>query len=304
MNFIIGFAGGALSSYYLKNIGVKIWENKSFMIDTKKDQLMGLSIVAFLVKKINETNITKNVELKNINLYGSYEIHKIPFDGFYYCEYNYGYITDFCIKLVSGDDIHNYVWEVYGNNFKKRIEEIYNKYHKCFYSIGNIIIIPLFQYDNYWNLQPRLLSCNKSSIYIDKIQQDFVIDFIWRNSFKGLLFYGPDNIGKGHLVGLIGKKLNRNIYIANNYLKPSEFVDSIRAIPENSIFFLKNIDEIFKIGFEPNKINKDTILGIFDFIAKNVIVIFSCRKVEDYETIPNLFNEDRIKYKFNFYKKS
>ena len=113
-------------------------------------------------------------------------------------------------------------------------------------------------------------------------------------SIKSILLYGNLHYSKKQTSYFIGEKLRRKIYITNNLLRPGNFIDSIRKVPPDSIILIKYIDDVFPKGITQYNVNADTILGLFDFLAKNVLVIFITNKLDEYQKIPHLFNETRI----------
>lgn len=304
MNLGIGIALGYIGSRYIPDPSKLIYDYlqiPSQIINTKDNQITGISILAFLVKKIKTMQNAKNVNLYNLNLYGTPELVSIPMPGFSYQEYSYGLFVTFSIKLISGDDYYSNVWEIYGNNMQDRLDQIIFTFQENFFRISNYSIpLPIYHYQDHWKFFPDVIPITS----IDKYKKQQIIDYVCRKCFKSILIVGPSNNGKSKLIGLIANKLNRPIFKTNNYINPNEFIDSIKIIPANSIIYVKNIDDVFAKGFMVDKVSKDTVLGIFDFLSKNILVIFSANNIEPYKAIPYLFQEGRIEYVVDLSKKN
>jgi len=301
MNFIFGFAGGAISSYFYQSNPIsKIGDYFQYpkrIIDAREEPFLNASIIAFLSKKVSEDN--PYTVKKYINLFGNFELKNVPVKGLIYREYYYGLLTYFGIQLISGEEPDGFVWEIYGSYFEQRLDEISKIFQSCFFKPNNYIIsLPGYKYDCDWMFNPTFIPYKTSK------KNEEIIDFVLTNKCHGILLIGPKNSGKTLIAGKISNRMKSPMYVANNYLKPVDFFDSIRSIPPNSILLIKDIDEVFMVGFHHDKINKDTIIGIFDFINENVIVIFTSSNLEAYESIPFIFGPNRIKQKFIFYKKS
>jgi len=307
MNFIIPFAGAVLGNIMTpKIIEMKqrlctYMEYPKIRINTLTDSIQGQAIFTFLVKKLKNMKAEENIFLSsvnicNANIAGNIEMCVVPQKSFEYIEYYYYSLISFGIKIIDGNSQVNFVYEIYGNYYQTPLESIIKEYEDVFYRMEkNILAIPIFRFEETWIFDP-LSTSTISNGNLSSFKQQEVISYVFENicSIKSILLYGNLHYSKKQTSYFIGEKLRRKIYITNNLLRPGNFIDSIRKVPPDSIILIKYIDDVFPKGITQYNVNADTILGLFDFLAKNVLVIFITNKLDEYQKIPHLFNETRI----------
>lgn len=304
MNVIIyglyGVCGGIIGNYIAPSIKTKasniyaMFQYPSKIIDTKVNPIEGNAIFKFLIAIIDEKQIFTNTANAMVNLTGFGVNTIVPTEKFEYKEYYYGTLISFGIYITDGTGQHNFVYQIYGRDFEEKLNGIIQNFTVKFYKqINNITLIPLFSYENYWYFNPKIIT-NTRPDHINIVKQREIVENVHGSQYSGILIYGNQDSGKMYTAFLIGLRLKHNIYCINNLLDRDKFIDSIRDIPPNSICLIRNIDEIFSLGLFTNKVNIDTIRGIFDIVAQNVLIIFLTNNKQAYGNITQLFRWDRI----------
>jgi len=302
MNFIVGIAGGIIGSYLGPSITEKtngIYQYFKYpkkQINTIQEPISGMALFSFLINYIRQAkDYPDKCVIANFNIIGYTEIAVIPLMEYEYNEYYYYSLVSFGVKIIEGTTPDNYVYEVYGNYYHDKLSSIIEEYENIFYKeSNNKILIPAFSskisknvskyiYDVHWIFNPICIP----NIY-KKQFNDEVCEYILKNDAKGIILYGSEDSEIIFTTCLVGKRLQRKIYIPDNFFNPNNFISSIRKVPPNSIIMIKNIDEVFTKGLVKDNVNKDTIMGIFDFIATNVLVVFITNNIKSYDFLSRI----------------
>jgi len=304
MNFVIAVAGGLIGNIIapkVKEISNRVYnyfEYPKIEINTREKPIEAMSIFAFLVNKVRESKNYDNCGIGSINIYGKNELSVIPTFDFDYREYYYKSLVSFGVRIIRGETMHGFVYEIYGNYFSDRLEQIIDDYKSYFYNFDSPdLIVPAFTFDRYWEFNPKILYSNSE---INYAKVDEIYDFISKKDTKAIMLSGPNGIGKTKTVFQIGYKMKKNIYFINNLIRPQICIDSIRQVAPNSIIIFKNIEEIFTKGLTKDNISIDTLIGVFDFISSNTIIFFCTSDYNKYLPYENLFTENRINQVYQF----
>ena len=304
MNFVIAVAGGVIGNIISPKVTemshrvYNYFDYPRIEINTRDRPIEAMSIFVFLVGKIREGKNYDKCGIGNVNLYGKNELSVVPTFDFDYREYYYNSLVSFGVRIIRGETMYSFVYEIYGNYFSDRLEQIIDDYKSYFYNFDSPdLIVPVFTFERYWEFTPKILYSNSD---INYVKADEIYDFIMKKDSKAIMLSGPKGTGKTKLIFQIGYKMKKNIYFINNLIRPQICIDSIRQVAPNSIIIFKNIEEIFTKGLTKDNINIDTLIGAFDFISSNTIIFFCTSDYDKYLPYENLFTENRINQVYHF----
>lgn len=297
--------------------------SETLIISTRIDQIIGFSILNFLVKKIHEKEIKKNTKLDLINIKGYDELTSIPDLNFEYQD-GTNLFNSFYIFLVDGKNIYEYVYKIYRPYYSIRPyihtlrDEIVFNYVQLFYSDNNknYTLVPEYRYEEYWKLRPTL---RKISIYnehtkeleyntkiINEINNKIISGI--RNKLrintqiKCLYLYGYFLTDKILIPNIISKYFRRRIYSVSLNTSKNLLYQSLEEAIPSSIILIKDIDKVFENEDEYKEIVLEDIFNIFDILRHDILVIIIS---DSNSKLNELKNFSRIsKKKFKFYKLS
>ena len=293
--------------------------SETLIISTRIDQIIGFSILNFLVRKINEKEIKRDTKIELINIKGYDELVNIP-DLYFEYQEGSNLLNSYYISLVDGKNIYDYVYRIYRPYYSLRPyihairDEIVYNYVKLFYNNDNenYTLVPEYRYDEFWKLRPAL---RKISIFnehtkeredndkiINEIKTKIISEITNKvrinTQIKCLYLYGYFLTDKILIPNIISKHFRRRIYLISLNTTKNIFYKSLEEVVPSSIIIIKDIDKIFENNDEIKEFELQDIYNIFDILRHDILLIIISDSNSKIDELKNFTKISKKKIKF------